>query len=862
MNEEGPEVNNDVPIGGKGRSHRSGRLRDLLLCVLVLSACIPPIYALVIAQVCEGAAPGMYDAHRYFTPQAFAFDYAIHQGEVPLWNPLSFCGVPFAANPQNRVFFPPELLRSLSTGSPTPMRTYWSLLAAMAVYSLLAGSGMFFLARSQGCSRSAGLVAAFTLVFSVPFVLRALSFHFLPALAFVPYTLLALSSMARSRTTRSNILFGLGAGLLMGLSLLSGFIQIYAHILLLCGFFWLLARFYGDADARPRRFSGIHRDAAGLAALILTAGLICLPIVIPAARLSGLSGRVRDTALVVTTWETAIPWTAAIGRMLWASPEHHDLMEGHRAAGMAVYLLIVCAWLAGPRRPVLRFTVLMLILIDCSLGRPFPFATLLETLAPFRMAFPGRAMIVACIPMGMLAAFGVDGARRLGFPRYRLLLATGLILIAGHLVTAQPPWLAVCQSAIIALLLVLSRSGVSRRLPRIAAPGMAVVVLVECLIWSQQAIPHYLRDQTAYDISDAFRGERILWQDNLRAVDPAPNRHLCLLEGAVNGYDPIHLRHVRDLVVAPGFEAFYDRILYPGVVTRYTNRRSALLLKRTAWLTREYAVGPLPPKTEAFPPTTTVFLAEPPPAPLRETPREQVSRRCVSWEAAQTPLGPLRAVESMSAPGASHPTLWRVDMPDFDEAGVHSSLVIAYRMAGAGQLQVEATESGSGRRHIVMSASVADVLGEAQSIEIPMPDFPIAHLRLAFEPNRSDARFAPVALTWYRDRADEGHLLRVLERSFNRVAFEAGPLDEHRILVLLDAAYPGWTATLDGRPVEILIANEAFKAVVVPPGTHRVVFEFRPADATLTLAASSTGLAALLLLLCILARARVNASRA
>jgi len=66
-------------------------------------------------------------------------------------------------------------------------------------------------------------------------------------------------------------------------------------------------------------------------------------------------------------------------------------------------------------------------------------------------------------------------------------------------------------------------------------------------------------------------------------------------------------------------------------------------------------------------------------------------------------------------------------------------------------------------------------------------------------------------------------------------------------VVLADTFYPGWSATIDGVSTPIYPADVLFRAVFVPAGTHRILFQYEaPAlHRGLVLAAVGLGLSAL-----------------
>ena len=70
------------------------------------------------------------------------------------------------------------------------------------------------------------------------------------------------------------------------------------------------------------------------------------------------------------------------------------------------------------------------------------------------------------------------------------------------------------------------------------------------------------------------------------------------------------------------------------------------------------------------------------------------------------------------------------------------------------------------------------------------------------------------------------------------------------VIVFSEIYYPGWTATVDGEPVELGRVNYILRAINVKPGKHEVVLSFFPksVDTTESIAYIAYGILILVIL--------------
>lgn len=72
--------------------------------------------------------------------------------------------------------------------------------------------------------------------------------------------------------------------------------------------------------------------------------------------------------------------------------------------------------------------------------------------------------------------------------------------------------------------------------------------------------------------------------------------------------------------------------------------------------------------------------------------------------------------------------------------------------------------------------------------------------------------------------------------------------DSRQVLVLSDSYYPGWNAYIDGEQVPLYAANAIFRGVSVPAGSHDVEFRFEPRPLRLGVMLSAAGAIVMLLM--------------
>jgi len=767
------------------------------------------LLAVVTAVFYRGVLGGgdffLLDFHQTFQPLRVILGEALREG-WPAWTNHLGNGASIRANPMYGLFYPPNLLFSFVDAA---RGLTWLTVA----HTLLGSAGTWLLARRWQMSFTGGMGAAVIFGFNGAAASATAYTNLAWPLAWLPWLVLAWDSVSRTAGVRR-------IASIAGLSIVTTLLIVQGDSFMLAsaaiGMGLILAwdlRTVGRLTGRGR----LLRGALVLPALGLAVGVaLALPLLLDVARHLPVTERAHESMPPAdSTWsmhplrsvELLVP--GAYGDPALEGPERFwarslaptkgvPLLPGLYVGGLALALaLIGCGVSDKTRRWPL--TVWLALLLLLALGRYGPIYPVLGGLpgvdAVFR--FPVKWMLPAMLPLALLAGYGLDalacGRRQRDGLRRSLAVMFGL-------------------AGLLALLSIATLLGLD---------GLAIG------LWGGEG------DIAGFDRMDVARSCSVVRSDLLGGVARSAiplllaaawlvfvfrdDRYRTAVGGLVLALVCVDLAVSGPMFAPTVSHAFYERI--PGVVdvvrgdprgagrvyVEPANDVSQLPLTRRAethgwerdglWGYTGAAYGldmAFNVDTEALGTADYIQLATfVRSAPLREK------------------------LMLLGMAGVTHiATLAPLDHPSLEKLGEVETLSVrplrVYRLTTAlprarivPRLETYEDELGFARRvqegDEQLFAHTA--LVESRQLEALGP---------ARAPHGGDERLDSSASITRED----GRTVQVATRG-------AGGY-----LVLSDCLAPGWTATVDGIPAPILLADLAFRAVPVPEGEHEVVFRY------------------------------------
>ncbi|MFM8473476.1 MAG: hypothetical protein ACKOBV_08160, partial [Candidatus Kapaibacterium sp.] len=226
-------------------------------------------------------------AEYVFPVRAFAA-HSMAQGSLPFWNPYTFGGMPFLADVQTALFYPPNLLLDLIAGDGEyPIR---ALQTMIILHFFIAQCTMYRMARTVGISAGGALLAAVGYGFSSPLVLHA--FHPMQVEHLAWFPLVAM--FVHTAVTERSLLHGSIGGLVLGMTMLSGSPQmtLYMAFILGCMIVWLALAPLVTSKESPT--TSLLRFGSGILVLAIGFGVFCVQY-LPVKEIAGLSERAEMT---------------------------------------------------------------------------------------------------------------------------------------------------------------------------------------------------------------------------------------------------------------------------------------------------------------------------------------------------------------------------------------------------------------------------------------------------------------------------------------------------------------------------------------------------------------------------------------
>src|SRR5229473_1946854 len=362
-----------------------------------------------------------YDAFVYFYPQRLYLAQSLWAGRIPLWDPDLFLGVPFLANPETAVLYPPSWLFLLG-----PVQVIYT--AQLVLHAFLAAVFTYLLARHAfGVLPLAAAIGGLAYAFGGFAVGQGGHLNQISAAAWLPAVLLAYDRFATSRRVSW---LGLGA-LALTLQLLAGHPQETYMTLIVLGIFGVVRAPWRS----PRRLAWC---AVGGVVMCLLGASVSAAQLLPTLELAPLS--IRGDGV---NWRDAVagslPPYLAIRALLppyWIRVPYTEYL-GY--VGVTPLVLGLLALMFGRWRAVLFAALIAFLGLFLALGENNgSYAWVFASVPGFdTFRVPARWLLLWQFGVALLSTLGADwigrGAR-VDLRRPRLwvgLLIVEFVLIAG-----------------------------------------------------------------------------------------------------------------------------------------------------------------------------------------------------------------------------------------------------------------------------------------------------------------------------------------------------------------------------------------------------------------------------------------------
>jgi len=333
-------------------------------------------------------------------------------GEIPLWNPEMFGGLPFVGAMHGDVFYPTAWLRLV-------LPTGFAMGLGFVIHYILAGLFVYWLLRLLRVSWAGAITGGFAYQLSgvVGSYVQPGHDGKLFVTALLPLALVGLVLGMRDRKWSG---YGLLA-LSVGLALLSPHAQMTYYMLITAGLFALYLAF-GEAGDRP---IAEKLGALGLAfgAVVVGFGVGMIQL-LPFYEYLPYSPRAEGYYGFEGSTSYAIPWshllefffagfTGTTPAGTYWGPNPLKLHSEYLGL-VAIALAVLGAFDKDRRRTVLWLgSIGLLFLLICA-GSATPFYRLWWTVMPFvkQTRAPGMALFVVALVIALLAGFGTDRLQR------------------------------------------------------------------------------------------------------------------------------------------------------------------------------------------------------------------------------------------------------------------------------------------------------------------------------------------------------------------------------------------------------------------------------------------------------------------